>query len=70
MSRAINIDATQQHVRNTCAKHQAAITSIESLVSGGTRVVFKNGDAAAVITRAYGKKVISGSVKRTPLRLI
>ena len=69
MSRALNIDAQQQHVVDTCAKHKATISTIETLVSGGTRVVLLNGDAAAVIGKAYGKKVMTGVVTRTATRL-
>ena len=70
MSRAINLNATEADVVAMCAKHKAAISAIESLVSGGTRVVLKNGDDAAIITKAYGTKVITGPVVRTPLRLM
>jgi hypothetical protein len=68
MSRALNLDAPQEHVLATCAKHDAAITQIETLVSGGTRVVLKNADDAAVIGRAYRNKQIDGIIVRTPTR--
>lgn len=68
MSRAINVDATLQDVTDMCAKHTAAISVIEPLQSGGTRVVLRNAHDAAVITRAYGKKVLSGAVERMPIR--
>lgn len=70
MSRALNIDASQDHVRDTCAKAKAGISSIETLVSGGTRVVLLNGDDAARVGRSYGKKVITGVVKRTAMRIL
>lgn len=70
MSRAINVEATQAEVLDMCAKHKAEISAIESLVSGGTRVVLKNGDDAAVIARAYGAKVLTGPVRRIPSRLM
>ena len=69
MSRAMNLDATEAHVIDMCAKHDAQISSIETLVSGGTRVVLMNGDAAAVVRRAYGRKILDGAVTRTPTRL-
>lgn len=65
MSRAMNLDATESDVARMCAKHDAEISSIETLVSGGTRVVLKKGDAAAVVRRAYGSKVLTGPVRRT-----
>lgn len=64
-SRAVNIDADRKHVLATCAKHNAPISAIEELLSGGTRVVLMNGDAAAVVRRVYGKKVMAGPVTRT-----
>jgi hypothetical protein len=70
MSRALNLNAPQEHVLNTCAKHSAAITHIETLVSGGTRVVLQNAESAAIIGRAYKGKVITGVVERTPSRLM
>ena len=70
MSRALNLAATEAEVIAMCAKHSAPISSIETLHSGGTRLVLKNGDAAAIIGRAFGKKVITGTVTRTPMRVV
>jgi hypothetical protein len=69
MSRAINIDATQDHVLAACAKRKLPVSTIEALDSGGTRVVMKNPADAATIAGFYGRKVITGLVQRTPLRL-
>lgn len=69
MSRAINVNATKDHVIATCAKRKVAISAIETLQSGGTRVVMNNADDTAVIAKAYGRKVITGAVSRTPTRL-
>lgn len=69
MSRALNVDATEAHVIGMCAKHRAPISVIETLLSGGTRVVLKNADDAARIGKAYGSKIISGVVTRSPIRL-
>ena len=69
MSRAINVNATKTEVQALCLKHKAPISAIETLASGGTRVVLMNGDAAAIMVRAFGRKVLSGNVERTPLRL-
>ncbi len=70
MSRAINVDASEAHVLDMCAKHNASISAIEKLHSGGTRVVMKNMDDAVVIIKAFGAKVITGDVLRTPSRLM
>jgi len=69
MSRALNIKATEAHVLATCAKRGVAISTIETLHSGGTRVVLNNADDTATISKAYGSKVIAGPVLRTPTRL-
>lgn len=69
MSRAININATQEHVKAACAKLKVPISAIEPLKSGGTRVVMNNIDDTALIVKAYGSKVILGEVMRTPTRM-
>lgn len=68
MSRAINIKATPEHIRATCAKRNLQITAIETLVSGGTRVVMSNGLASSTLATVYKSKVIGGVVERRPLR--
>ena len=70
MSRALNLDAPKEHVLATCVKQKVAITQIEALVSGGTRIVLKNGDDAATIGRIYKSKVITGPVSRIPSRMM
>ena len=52
MSRAININAAQDHVIATCAKREVAISAIEALQSGGTRVVMTNADDTATLVAA------------------
>lgn len=69
MSRAINIDATQDDVTAVCAKHSARISAIETLPGGATRVVLCSGDDAAIIRRVYGKSVITTPLARTPLSI-
>lgn len=69
MTRAINIDATADHIMATCAKRNVRITAIEGLLSGGTRVVTSNAVDCATIVKAYGRKVITGVVERVPLRV-
>lgn len=66
MSRALNINATQDHVIAACAKHKVPISAIETLQSGGTRVVMNNADDTARIAKAYGSKVITGKAIRFP----
>ncbi len=69
MSRAININATHDAVVAMCGKHAVTISVIEPLHSGGTRVVLHNGHDAAVIAKAFGSKLLTGPVTRTPTRL-
>ena len=66
MSRALNIDASVADVIAMAARHDVVISAIEQLVPAGTRVVCVNGDGAATIARAFGKKVLTGSVTRSP----
>jgi hypothetical protein len=70
MSRALNVDASPADVTARCAKLKAAITAIEPLRSGGTRVVLKNGDDAVAVAKAFGSKVMAGAVVRMPTRLM
>lgn len=65
MSRAMNVNMDQADVIARCAKNKAAISAIEPLVSGGTRVVLVNADDAAVMRAAFGSKLIDGVVSRT-----
>lgn len=67
MSRALNIDAPVDLVRATCAKHEAGISSIETLPGGATRVVLMSADGAALIARAFKANVIATPLARTPL---
>lgn len=69
MSRALNLDASQEDVLASCARAKAPITQIETLISGGTRVVLKNGDDAATIGRLFKGKIITDRVTRAPSRL-
>ena len=67
MSRAINVNATHAEVSAMCSKHKAAISAIEVLPAGGTRVVLMNADDTAVIARAFRTKMLRADAKRTPL---
>jgi hypothetical protein len=69
MSRALNLNASQEDVLASCAKANAPITQIETLLSGGTRVVLRNADDAVAIGRLYKGKIITDAVSRTPSRL-
>lgn len=68
MSRALNLDASEDNVTATCAKHSVRISMIEPLAGGGTRIVLFNSQDAALIAGAFGGKVMTGAVERVPLR--
>ncbi len=65
MSRAINVNLEVATVRKLSAKHGAAISAIEAIISGGTRVVYMNGTDAQEMRAVMTKAIISGSVVRT-----
>lgn len=67
MSRAINVDASEAEVQTACRKHSVTISAIESLASGGTRVVLMNADATATMKHAFRRRLLTGDVRRTPL---
>lgn len=67
MSRAINLDVPHADVVAMCEKHNVAISAIESLPKGGTRVVLMNSYDTAVIASAFKARIIEGIVQRTPL---
>ena len=65
ISRAVNVSVEQPQVVAMCKKHDAIISAIETLPSGGTRVVLMNSADAAKIIKAFGSKVLTGNVART-----
>ncbi len=69
MSRAININATESDIAASCKDAGIAISTIERLISGGTRVVFNNAVDAASMARAYKAKLLTGPVTRAQTRL-
>ncbi|MCI4589705.1 hypothetical protein MOK15_06325 [Sphingobium sp. BYY-5] len=69
MSRAINLDASQDDVKALCARHAIAISTIETLTSGGTRVVLLNPDGADRIRTLMKTKIITTKVVRSPMHM-
>jgi len=68
MTRIICIDAERAEVIAKCSAHDIPISMIETLQSGGTRVVLHNAPDAALLGAAYGDKVMTGPVTRTAVR--
>ena len=65
MSRAINVAVSEPDVLKLCEKHGALISAIERLECGGTRVVLTNIEGTEKMRGIFGKKIISGNVRRT-----
>jgi hypothetical protein len=65
MSRAMNVTVTEVEVRAAAAEHGTPISAIETILSGGTRVVFMNGDDAERMRRHFTDKMVVGAVTRT-----
>lgn len=64
-SRAINVTVSEAEVREACSKHDLPISAIEPLLSGGTRVVMMDGDAAVKMRKVFKGKIVTGDVRRT-----
>lgn len=69
MSRAVNINEQVDAVETLCVKHAIAISTIEPLASGGTRVVLLNLVGADRIRELCKNKLITSSVVRSPLHM-
>lgn len=69
MSRALNVNATEADIKAACETAGITISTIERLLSGGTRVVFNNSVDAASMARTYKTKLLTGPVTRTQTRL-
>lgn len=69
MSRALNINSSEADITSACQTAGIAISTIERLVSGGTRVVLNNAVDAASIAKTFKTKLLSGPVTRSATRL-
>ena len=69
MSRALNINATDAEIQAACSSAGITISTIERLVSGGTRVVFNNAVDTASMAKTYKAKLMTGPVTRLQTRL-
>ncbi len=66
MSRAMNLNATEAEVVDTCTQHKIVTTAVEALLPAGTRVVCQTSDGAAILRKKMKARLIEGSVKRSP----
>ncbi|WP_404711939.1 hypothetical protein [Sphingomonas sp. MMS24-J13] len=68
MSRIICIDANRTDVLATCLDRNIRVSMIETLQSGGTRIVLFNSHDAALLGTFYGAKVLTEAITRTSVR--
>lgn len=68
MSRTLHIKAKEADILKTCARQGREITAIETLTSGGTRVVLKSGADAEALAKTYSSRLLRGPVQRRPIR--
>ena len=66
MSRAINLNATEDAVRTACTSLSVQISAIEPLLSGGTRVVCVTSLGADALRAKMKTKIMEGRVERSP----
>ncbi len=69
MSRALNINASQDDILAMCAKRNLLISAIEPIHPAGTRVVLRTSHDTAILAKAYAGKIITTDIVRTPLRV-
>ncbi len=61
----MNVTLDQQVVRSHAERHKAPISAIETILSGGTRVVFMNMPDAERMRDVFAQSLIKGDVVRT-----
>jgi hypothetical protein len=66
MSRAVHIDQTPTAVEDLCRKHSFRFSTVEALLSGGSRVVLLDPRDAESLRILMKHKLILGGVRRSP----
>ncbi|HJT41563.1 MAG TPA: hypothetical protein VJ762_14635 [Sphingobium sp.] len=66
MSRVIHIDDNPAAVEALCAKHMFRISTVEPLLSGGSRLVLLDPREAEEFRILMKHKLILGAVRRSP----
>lgn len=66
MSRVIHIDQSPSAIEALCAKHMFRMSTVEPLLSGGSRVVLLDPRDAEALRVIMKHKLILGEVKRSP----
>jgi hypothetical protein len=68
MTRVIHISLDQNEVLDRCNAAKVGISAVESLPSGGTRLVCMSADGAAKMRKKLKSQLIAGPVTRRPYR--
>ena len=67
MSRAINLQMTEDEARAQCANRSIGISAIERLPEGGVRLVCMSVEGAALLRRRLKALILSDEAKRNSL---
>jgi len=68
MSRALFVTLGADEVIAKCAAQAVAISALERLPDGGTRVVCTSSEGAALMTRKFKGSLIADTARRAPFR--
>ena len=64
MSRAFNLSMSEAEVIKHCSDKSIAVSEIEALPEGGTRLVTMNGEGAEKVRLKLKRHIIEGVVRR------
>ena len=67
MSRVLLLNASEEVVTRACARFDVEISVMETLESGGVRLVCVTSDGAALMRRKLRSKLIDGPVVRSAI---
>ena len=67
MSRALLVNLDEEAAAKACARFDVAISAMETLPSGGVRLVCVTTEGAATMRRKLRSKLIDGPVVRSPM---
>ncbi len=68
MSRAFNLSMTEAEVVKHCRDAEVAVSALEALPDGGTRLVCMSGYGASKIRAKLKNRIIDGEVRRERFR--
>ncbi len=69
MSRVIHVSATPDMIETLCSQHAFRLSTVEALVSGGSRVVMLDARDAEAFRILMKNKLILGTVTRSASHL-